>query len=229
MSQRRNNRTNPVLNNSNPERQIDLDGAIKECVRFIVCREGSKIPIKRAEIVKHLSSTYQLPKNQVNSVIVEANRKLKEIYGYKLVQVEAKSGIQYIVVLTEDSESLLPTSVDVQQRKLLIASLTHIFMAGGSVKDDDMWKFLAEANLLQENDHAGRKLLTNTFTRQMYLNFVKEGDGELARNIFEWGQRAVEEVPKRFLLNKMAQAFDKTPDYWCEQYKEATTETAEEI
>ncbi|KAL0822026.1 hypothetical protein ABMA28_005402 [Loxostege sticticalis] len=218
MSQRRGNRSTAE------ESEANLDDAIKECVRFIVCREGSKIPIKRAEIVKHLNTTCQTLANQVNTVIVEANKTLKRVYGYKLVQVEAKSGIQYIVVLTEECDSVQSNVNDPLQRKLLVAALTHIYMSGGPVKEDDMWKFLSEAGLLEENDHVGRKILTHTFIRQMYLKYFKIGEGELARNVFEWGQRALEEVPKLFLLNKMAQAFEKSPDFWCEQYKEATEE-----
>ncbi|XP_053611160.1 non-structural maintenance of chromosomes element 3 homolog isoform X1 [Plodia interpunctella] len=218
MSQRRANRSTV-----DSEETVDED-AVNECVRFIVCREGSKIPIKRAEIMKHLSATTQIPGNQVKSILVEANKILKKVYGYKLVQVEAKSGIQYIVVLDEECESLTPSYVDLLQRRLLVAALMHIYMTGGPVKEEDMWKFLSEAGLMEENDHSVRKILITTFTRQMYLQYSKVGDGELSRYVFEWGQRAVEEVPKLFLLNKMAQAFDKTPEYWCEQYKEATEE-----
>nr|XP_021186038.2 non-structural maintenance of chromosomes element 3 homolog [Helicoverpa armigera] len=202
----------------------DHEDSIKECVRYIICREGSKIPIKRAEIIKHLSTTCQTPSNLVKTVLVEADRILKRVYGYKLVQVEAKSGIQYIVVLAEKYDSLpnFSSAIDSQHRTLLIAALMHIFMSGAAVKEDEMWKFLMEAGLLEENDNAGRKLLTTTFTRQMYLQYRKVGEGDLARNVFTWGQRAIEEVPKMFLLEKMAEAFDKTPDHWCEQYKEAT-------
>ncbi|CAH0755988.1 unnamed protein product [Diatraea saccharalis] len=130
-----------------------------------------------------------------------------QVYGYKLVQVEAKGGIQYILILTEENESLHSSTVDPHHRKLLIAALTHIFMTGGPVKEDDMWKFLAEAGLLEENDHTGRKILTNIFTRQLYLIYSKVGEGDLARYVFEWGQRSIEEVPKLFLLNKMAQVY----------------------
>lgn len=73
MSQRRGNRSTAE------ESEANLDDAIKECVRFIVCREGSKIPIKRAEIVKHLNTTCQTLANQVNTVIVEANKTLKRV------------------------------------------------------------------------------------------------------------------------------------------------------
>lgn len=216
MSQRRQNR-------SQAEEGIG-DDVVNECVRFIICREGSKIPIKRPEIIKHLTTTCQISSNQINKIIIEANKVLKRVYGYKLIQVESKSGIQYIVVLNNTSNSLSSNFMDVEQRKVLIAALTHIYMTGGPVKEDDMWKFLHEAKLLDEKDHTGRKLLTTKFVRQMYLIYSKVGDGELAKYVFEWGQRAVEEVPKMFLLKKMAKAFDKTPDHWYEQFKEASGE-----
>ncbi|XP_041982321.1 non-structural maintenance of chromosomes element 3 homolog [Aricia agestis] len=220
MSQRRSRASNEV--DLSP-----LQDAIKECVRFVVCREGSKLPIKRAEIIKHINTNNQTPANQVNVVIVEANKILKRVYGYKLVQVEAKSGIQYIVVLDEPCQDApLSNAVDPHQRKLLVAALTHIYMTNGPVKEEDMWKFLEEASLLEENDHAGRKILTNTFTRQMYLRYHKIGEGDLAKYVFEWGQRAEEEVPKMFLLNKMAEALEKEPNHWYEQFKIATDQQA---
>lgn len=51
------------------------------------------------------------------------------------MQVEAKSGIQYIVVLTEECDSVQSNVNDPLQRKLLVAALTHIYMSGGPVKE----------------------------------------------------------------------------------------------
>ncbi|XP_014364449.2 non-structural maintenance of chromosomes element 3 homolog [Papilio machaon] len=219
MSQRRHIRTSAV------EDTTTLDRAVTECVRYIFSREGSKIPIKRAEILKYLQNACETTSNQISSVMVEANKVLKTVYGYKLVQVEAKNGVQYIVVLDEECQSLSSSVIDPQQRRILIACLIHIFMSGGPVKEDDMWKFLSESGLIEENDYAGRKSFISTTTKQMYLLYTKVGDGELARNIFEWGKRATEELPKIFLLNKLAEALGKTPDHWYEQYKEATEGT----
>ncbi|XP_038222285.1 non-structural maintenance of chromosomes element 3 homolog [Zerene cesonia] len=211
---------------NNTEESLDnLGDAINECVRYILCREGSKIPIKRVDIIKFLNSTCQVSTNQVNSIIRESETILKQIYGYKLVQVDSKSGIQYIVVLVEPSEgSLLSSTIDPHQRQLLVAALTHILMSRAPVKEDDMWSFLAETGLLEENNFSGRKILTHLFTRQQYLKYSKVGEGDLARNLFEWGRRAIEEVPKIFLLNKVAQALGKEPTYWSEHYKDCTTE-----
>lgn len=58
-----------------------------------------------------------------------------QVYGYKLVQVDAKSGIQYIVVLNEECDSILSPVVNEHHRKLLIAALMHIFMSGAPVKE----------------------------------------------------------------------------------------------
>ncbi|CAB3234387.1 unnamed protein product [Arctia plantaginis] len=205
----------------------ELEPAIKECVRYILCREGGKIPIKRGDINKHLNTVCQTPQNQVSAIIVEANKVLKKVYGYELLEVAANAGKQYIVILSQECKSILPPIIDEHQRKLLIAALMHIFMSGAPVKEEDMYKFLTDAGLLEENDHASRKLLTTTFTRQMYLEYskVKVTESNVTRCEFTWGQRAEHEVSKLFLLNKMAEAFGKTPDHWCEQYKEATRET----
>lgn len=73
MSQRRNNRSSNDTNFEN------MEESIQECVRYIICREGSKLPIKRAEILKHLSTVCQTTSNQINTVIIEANKILKNV------------------------------------------------------------------------------------------------------------------------------------------------------
>lgn len=74
MSQRRNRSLQEFDANAPGVRE-----AIEECVRYIFYREGSKIPIKRAEIIKHLASTCQTSPNQVNTFISEANKLLKKV------------------------------------------------------------------------------------------------------------------------------------------------------
>lgn len=71
MSQRR----SKSLNVSSSE----IADSIKECVRYIISREGSKIPIKRAEIIKHLTTICQTSSGQVNAVIIETNKILKQV------------------------------------------------------------------------------------------------------------------------------------------------------
>lgn len=74
MSQRRSNRSR-----EEPEDLSHLEDSIKECVRFMLCREGSKVPIKRSEVNKHLSTVCQTASNQINTVIIEASKVLKRV------------------------------------------------------------------------------------------------------------------------------------------------------
>ncbi|XP_072944940.1 non-structural maintenance of chromosomes element 3 homolog [Epargyreus clarus] len=193
------------------------------CVRYILCREGSKLPIPRVDIANHLKSTCDTPKNDVNNVIAAADKHLRNVYGYKLETVDTKT-VQYILVLLEPCDSPISPLMDVHEQRLLNVALAHIFMSGGSVKDEDMWTFLIKAKLMNENDGAVIKLFTKKFTSQLYISAVTEGEGELAKKKFIWGPRANKETSKMFILNKIAEALNKTPDHWCEQHKIATSE-----
>lgn len=77
MSQRRPNRS--TANIAEEDDDLALDEAVKECVRYIFYREGNKTPFKRADIVKHLSTTCQTPSGDVNTVISRANQVLKKV------------------------------------------------------------------------------------------------------------------------------------------------------
>ena len=81
MSQRRGNRS------TNVEPDVsELEEAIKECVHYILCREGSKIPIKRGEIIKHLNATCETATSQVNRVLSEADKVLKRVSVFVLFE-----------------------------------------------------------------------------------------------------------------------------------------------
>ncbi|OWR53949.1 Melanoma antigen protein 2 [Danaus plexippus plexippus] len=200
--------------------------AVNGCVRYILCREGSKIPIKRSDIINHISETGKVTKQNAINVFNAAQKELKKVYGYKIVELKLKDALQCIIVLDKPEKSLLSSSTNPYHRRLLIAALTHIFMSSGPVPEDDMWKFLAEAYVLEENDYNQRKIVTNVFTKQLYLNHYKEGEGELAKLVFDWGPRAHIELPKMFLLNKVASALEKDPQHWSEQYKIAASDNS---
>lgn len=63
------------------------------------------------------------------------------MYGYKLVQVKVKDAVQYIVVLDEECNSPQSSVIDPQQRRILVAALTHIYMSGGPVKEGCLTSF----------------------------------------------------------------------------------------
>nr|XP_004924419.1 non-structural maintenance of chromosomes element 3 homolog [Bombyx mori]XP_012544317.1 non-structural maintenance of chromosomes element 3 homolog [Bombyx mori]XP_037877068.1 non-structural maintenance of chromosomes element 3 homolog [Bombyx mori]XP_037877080.1 non-structural maintenance of chromosomes element 3 homolog [Bombyx mori] len=193
-----------------------FDNSVRQCVRYVFCREADKIPIKRSEILEQIAPEYR---KKSKNVLVEVEKELKRVYGYKLVEIKDKDKILYIVVLDEACESPPSRTTDLLQKRILSGALTHIFMSGRPVKEDDMWSFLDKSGLLAEDNISGRKLLTQQFTKQLYLSYSKMGEGELARYTFDWGPRANHELPKKFILQKVAVAFGTDPACWSEQYK----------
>ncbi|CAH2093202.1 unnamed protein product [Euphydryas editha] len=196
---------------------------VNECVKYIICRDANKVPIDRTEIRSHLKKYVDdVSPKQFKDIISGADKILKSVYGYRLVQVGPKND-KYIVILKKNEKNaILSTLINPQHRKLLIAALTHIYMTCKPVKSDDMWLFLTTAQLMShENESEVKKLLMKTFTQLMYLKCTKI-DNDLCE--FEWGQRAEYEIPKMFLLDKVAQAFDTEASYWTEQYRKAREE-----
>lgn len=49
--------------------------------------------------------------------------------------MSASTGKQYIVILNQECESILPPIVDEHHRKLLIAALMHIYMSRAPVRE----------------------------------------------------------------------------------------------
>lgn len=192
---------------------------------YILCRDARKVPIDRSDLRLHLKNYFseKLTPSDLTNIISQANEILNEVYGYKLVTV-GQNNDKYIVTLNKpEKNAILSTFINPQHRKLLIASLTHIYMTAQPVPSDDMWWFLTTAQLMtSENENEVKKLLKRTFTQELYIHYNKNDDK------FDWGQRAEEEIPKMFLLQKMAQAFDKEPSYWTEQYRKAMEEAADD-
>lgn len=55
--------------------------AVNQCVKFLLCREGSKKPIRQPDIENHLKSVIQSPVDK-RLVIEHAAKILKNVSGY---------------------------------------------------------------------------------------------------------------------------------------------------
>lgn len=101
MSQRRSTRAAVPAALIEEEEDNSLEEAVNECARYILCREASKIPIKRANIIKHLATVCQTPSGDVSRVISRTNKLLEKV-------CKATYNRQNIRVV--DSEKIICTS-----------------------------------------------------------------------------------------------------------------------
>lgn len=60
-----------------------FDNSVRQCVRYVFCREADKIPIKRSEILEQIAPEYR---KKSKNVLVEVEKELKRVsWEYLLI------------------------------------------------------------------------------------------------------------------------------------------------
>ncbi|XP_071205549.1 necdin-like 2 isoform X2 [Salvelinus alpinus] len=206
--------------------QVDLKTA--EVVQFIFVKDQKKFPIRRADIVKHVVKEYR---NIYPEIIKRVGRVFETVFGLKLVEIDSKN---HVYILINKLEQLEGESVNMNPSNpktgLLFVILSIVFMKGGVVKESMVWNTLKKLRVDQGERHEifgdVKKLLTDEFVRQRYLEYVRIPHTEPLEFEFRWGQRADMEVSKVKLLEFIGQLHEQDPQSWTQQYRDATAPPA---
>ncbi|XP_010873366.3 necdin-like 2 isoform X3 [Esox lucius] len=203
--------------------QVDLKTA--EVVQFIFVKDQKKIPIRRADIVKHVVKDYR---NIYPEIMKSVGRTLDTVFGLMLKEVDVKNHV-YILInkLEPPGGELLNMTPSNPKIGLLFVILGIIFMKGGVVKESMVWNTLKKLRVDPGDRHEDfgdvKKVVTDEFVRQRYLEYVRIPHTEPLEFEFRWGQRADTEVSKVKLLEFMGQLHDQDPQSWTQQYRDATS------
>lgn len=206
--------------------QVDLKTA--EVVQFIFVKDQKKFPIRRADIVKHVVKEYR---NIYPEIIKRVGCVFETVFGLKLVEIDSKNHV-YILInkleqLEGESFNMSPSN---PKTGLLFVILSIVFMKGGVVKESMVWNTLKKLRVDQGERHEifgdVKKVVTDEFVRQRYLEYVRIPHTEPLEFEFRWGQRADMEVSKVKLLEFIGQLHEQDPQSWTQQYREATAPPA---
>ncbi|KAM3872145.1 non-structural maintenance of chromosomes element 3 homolog [Diretmus argenteus] len=196
-----------------------------EVVQYFVVKEQKKVPVRRADIVKYVVKEYR---NVYTEIMKRVAHTFDQVFGLKLVEYDTKNHI-YMLINKLDTVEAAPfgiSSKDPKKMTLLFAILGIVFMKGGAVKENLIWKQLKKLGIDPGEKHEEfgnvKKLVTDEFVRQRYLELVRIPHTDPFEYEFRWGQRAELEVSKEKILEFMGQMFDQDPRVWTQQYKEAT-------
>ncbi|KAL1020505.1 hypothetical protein UPYG_G00000950 [Umbra pygmaea] len=206
--------------------QVDLKTA--EVVQFIFVKDQKKIPIRRADIVKHVVKEYR---NIYPEILKRTSRTFETVFGLSLKEIDSKNHV-YILVnkLDPPDGELLSMTPSNPKTGLLFVILGIIFMKGGVVKESMVWNTLKKLRVDPGEKHVDfgdvKKVVIEEFVKQRYLEHVRVPHTEPLEFEFRWGQRADIEVSKVKLLEFMGQLHDQDPQSWSQQYREATTPQA---
>ncbi|NXO21594.1 NSE3 protein, partial [Cisticola juncidis] len=192
---------------------------VSELAQFLLIKDQKKLPIKRADILKHIIREYR---DAYSEIVNKAGRSLQEIFGLKLVEIDSKRHIYILVNSLANSEGKCQEK---EKMGLLLVILSFIFMKGNSVKDSALWEFLHLLRVYPGKEHGVfgdvHKLVTEEFVRQKYLDITPIPMTDPPESKFQWGPRAEQEISKRDVLNAVAKIQGKDPTFWASQYSEA--------
>lgn len=207
-----------------PRTQKQLELKVAELVQFLLIKDQKKIPIKRTDILKHVIGDY---KDIFPDLLKLAAERLQYVFGYKLVELEPKSNT-YILINT-----LEPVEEDAEVRGdqgtpttgLLMIVLGLIFMKGNTIKETEVWDFLRRLGVYPTKKHLifgdPKKLITEDFVRQRYLEYRRIPHTDPVDYEFQWGPRTNLETSKMKVLKFVAKVHNQDPKDWPAQYCEA--------
>lgn len=200
-----------------------VDQKTAEVVQYFLVKDQKKIPIRRADIVKHVVKEYR---SIYPELIKRAAQTFDKVFGLKLVEIDTKNHLYILVNNLEAAEGESPINTPANPKMgLLFVILSVVFMKGGAVRENLVWNILKKLRVDpgEKHDEFGdvKKVILDEFVRQRYLEYVRIPHTEPVEHEFRWGQRAEIEVSKAKILEFMGELHEVEPQSWTQQYKEA--------
>ncbi|KAM4664385.1 non-structural maintenance of chromosomes element 3 homolog isoform 1-T2 [Discoglossus pictus] len=213
------------LEKHSPE-QVNLK--VGEVVQYLLIKDQKKLPIKRADIVKNVVKEY---KDVYPEILNRAKNTLNKVFGFQLEEIDTKS---HVYILTNKLERVHGDGVKVDDSMaklgLLTVILSLIFMKGNTAKESAIWETLRRLRI-EPGDKTSefgdvKKLLTDEFVKQKYLEYLRIPHTDPVEYEFQWGPRALKEISKMKILEFVSKIQQKDPQSWASQYKEAQEEAS---
>ncbi|XP_070597376.1 non-structural maintenance of chromosomes element 3 homolog isoform X1 [Erythrolamprus reginae] len=205
----------------------EVEHKVNELVQFLLIKDQKKIPIKRTDILKYVIKDY---KDLFPEVLRRANQTLQQVFGLGVVEIDPKLH-SYILIskFPPLEEEIVNDDENTPKMGLLIVILSLIFMKGNVIKESAVWEMLRRLHI----DCCGgkhkvfgdvKKLVTEEFVRQKYLEYTRLPHTDPPEFEFRWGPRAFKETSKKQILQFVAKIQNQNPKSWMSQYNEAEAE-----
>ncbi|XP_011802613.1 PREDICTED: melanoma-associated antigen 4-like isoform X2 [Colobus angolensis palliatus] len=165
-------------------------------VHFLLLKYKAKKPVTKAEILESVIQNY---KRYFPVIFCKASESLKLIFGIDMKEVDP-TGHSYVLItcLGFSCDGLLGDNQIFPKTGLLIIVLGTIAMEGDSASEEEIWEELSVMDMYDGREHSvygePRKLLTQEWVQENYLEYRKVPGSDPARYEFLWGPRALAET-----------------------------------
>jgi len=240
--------------------QDDWDKMISDATFYFLVADQKKALIKRADLT-NACNLKNLKRADAERAVDKAKERLAKVFGIKVVESETKGGQYYMInLLREQSDESLQhlTWGDKEngQMGLTFTILALIFMQNNKISDDNLFKFLRQLGVAEEDRGKGgrgsareqqgesvpedvkelfegdaKKFVNDILVgRQHYLQRVRvQGpDPEVEAYEYSWGERANLEVKKSDILKMVVELYDCEPRMFKEQFDKVKEDEGEE-
>ncbi|XP_054464376.1 necdin-like 2 [Anoplopoma fimbria] len=200
-----------------------VDQKTAEVVQYFLVKDQKKIPVRRADLVKHVVKEYR---TIYPEIMKRAARTFDQVFGLKMIEIDAKNHMYILINKLEPVAGPATLKSPTNPKMgLMFVILSVIFMKGGIVRENLIWSTLKKLRVDPGERHEEfgdvKKVVTDEFVRQRYLEYVRIPHTEPVEHEFRWGQRAEVEVSKTKILEFMGQLHEQDPQSWIQQYREA--------
>ncbi|KAM9785956.1 necdin-like 2 [Neosynchiropus ocellatus] len=204
-----------------------VDQKVAEVVQFLLVKDQKKVPFRRADIVRHVVKEY---KNIYNEIMRRASETLERVFGFELIELGPKTHTYILVNKLAAAEGAPEVSPANPKMGLLFVILGFVFMKGGVLRENVVWKFLKRLRVDPGEKHEDfgdvKKLITEEFVRQKYLEYARIPHTAPVEHEFQWGPRATLELSKPKILEFMGELHQQDPQSWSQRYREAHSSQA---
>nr|XP_011745541.1 melanoma-associated antigen 8-like [Macaca nemestrina] len=183
-----------------------LDEKVAELVHFLLRKYQIKEPVTKAEMLESVIKNY---KNHFPEIFSKASECMQVIFGIDVKEVDP-AGHCYVLVtcLGLSYDGLLGDDQSTPKTGLLIIVLGMILMEGSCAPEEAIWEALSVMGLYDGREHSAywelRKLLTQDWVQENYLEYHQVPGSDPVRYEFLWGPRALAETSYVKVLEHVA-------------------------
>ncbi|KAM5221050.1 trophinin isoform 2-T2 [Ctenodactylus gundi] len=206
-----------------PSRDVAiLQERANKLVKYLLVKDQTKIPIKRSDMLKDVIQEYD---EYFPEIIERASYALEKMFRVNLKEIDKQSSLYILINTHESSAGILGTTKDTPKLGLLMVILSVIFMNGNKASEAVIWEVLRKLGLRPGVRHSlfgeVRKLITDEFVKQKYLEYKRVPNSRPPEYEFFWGLRSYHETSKMKVLKFACKVQKKDPKDWAAQYREA--------
>uniref|UniRef100_A0A2K5E171 Trophinin n=1 Tax=Aotus nancymaae TaxID=37293 RepID=A0A2K5E171_AOTNA len=199
-----------------------LQERANKLVKYLLVKDQTKIPIKRSDMLRDVIQEYD---EYFPEIIERASYALEKMFRVNLKEIDKQSSLYILISTQESSAGILGTTKDTPKLGLLMVILSVIFMNGNKASEAVIWEVLRKLGLRPGVRHSlfgeVRKLITDEFVKQKYLEYKRVPNSRPPEYEFFWGLRSYHETSKMKVLKFACKVQKKDPKDWAVQYREA--------